>query len=256
MSEKDKTQVGPGLYSPMLPGASTPKPNPLPTLPALGGTLFDKINKSLQDKGINTPSVEALAAPSLMERITKDPAKISLIGKMLKARGKSVSASKEAIQNLFLTEPELASIAAKAGDDYNSLVSLLAEDFLPEFGKQPKQSFEGPSRNIYKYTDDDIDAFVKNIYQEKLMRPPSDEELKMERKKVKPQLEVGTVSTTKLQKNAKGVMEQVTVQQAGPTKEAVALTVEDRLKEANPDDIDRTGRINFNSWLSKNVAGA
>ena len=194
---------------------------------------------------------------SLIDTITQDKARAVLIGKMLKARGKSVGASAEAIKNLFISEPELATIAAQAGDDYNKLISLLNADFIPELGKkEAAPAFTGPSRSIYKYTDDDIDLLIKSVYQEKAMRLPTTEELAKERAKVRPALEKGTVSTTKFVKNAKGVMEQVTVQEGGPTKEAVAGSIEERLKQQNPDDIDRTARIGFSNWISQNAAGA
>jgi len=252
-------QVGPNKFKPTK--APTPQPiptaTPSPTPTSSGSTLIDKINKSLGDKGVKVPPAVGFEAVSLIDSITQDRTRAVLIGKMLKARGKTVGASAEAIKNLFISEPELATIAAKAGDDYNKLISLLNEDFIPELGKKEKApAFTGPSRNIYKYTDADIDLLIKSVYQEKAMRLPTTEELARERAKVRPQLEQGTVSTTKLVKNAQGVMEQVTVQEGGPTKEAVATSIEERLKQTNPDDIDRTARIGFSDWISQNAAGA
>jgi hypothetical protein len=252
----DPNVVGPNKFKAATP---TPRPTPTPTPKPTGGgsTLIDRINKSLADKGIKTITGTDATAVSLIDTITQDKARAITIGKMLKARGKSVGASAEAIKNLFLSEPELATIAAKAGDDYNKLISLLNEDFIPELGKKPATpAFTGPSRSIYKYTDDDLDLLIKNVYQEKALRLPTTEELAKERAKVRPALEKGTVSTTKFVKNAKGVMEQVTTQVGGPTKEAVATSIEERLKLQNPDDVDRAARIGFSNWLSQNAAGA
>ena len=253
----DPNVVGPGKF-----GTPTPKPtprvtpNPFPALPG-NSTLIDRINKSLADKGIKQVTGTDAIAISLIDTITQDKARAITIGKMLKARGKSVGASSEAIKNLFISEPELATIAAQAGDDYNKLISLLNKDFIPELGKkEAAPAFTGPSRSIYKYTDDDLDLLIKNVYQEKALRAPTTEELAKERAKIRPVLEKGTVSTTKFVKNAKGVMEQVTIQEGGPTKEAVAGTIEERLKQQNPDDIDRAARIGFSNWLSQNAAGA
>lgn len=255
----ETTVVGPNRFTPTR--VPTPKPKPTATATpkptATGSTLLDKINKSLADKGVKVPTGTDYQAISLIDSIAQDKTKAVLIGKMLKARGKSVGASAEAIKNLFLSEPELATIAAKAGDDYNKLISLLNEDFIPELGKKAAApAFTGPSRSIYKYTDADIDLLIKSVYQEKAMRLPTTEELAKERAKVRPALEKGTVSTTKFVKNAKGVMEQVTVQEGGPTKEAVATSIEERLKQTNPDDIDRAARIGFSDWISQNAAGA
>ena len=262
-------QVGPGKFKPTkapskVPSTTTafPKipgttPTPAPTQTAADSTLVAKINKSLADKGMPQINVDAVAPLSLIQSIALDPAKIALIGKMLKARGKTVSASKEAIQNLFATEAELITIAANAGNDYNKLVSLLNEDYIPELGKkEAAPAFTGPSRSIYKYTDDDLNLLIKNVYQTAALRLPSEEELKKERAKIRPELEKGTVSTTKFVKNAKGVTEQVTTQVGGPTKEAIATSIEERLKQENPDDIDRAARIGFSSWITQNAAGA
>lgn len=251
----DPNVVGPNKFKPTK--APTPQPTPSPTPTGGGSTLIDRINKSLADKGIKTVTGTDAVAVSLIDTITQDKARAVVIGKMLKARGKSVGASAEAIKNLFISEPELATIAAKAGDDYNKLISLLNEDFIPQLGKkEAAPAFTGPSRSIYKYTDDDLDLLIKNVYQEKALRVPTTEELAKERAKIRPALEKGTVSTTKFVKNAKGVMEQVTIQEGGPTKEAVATSIEERLKQQNPDDIDRAARIGFSNWLSQNAAGA
>jgi hypothetical protein len=254
----DPNVVGPGKF-----GTPTPKPtprvtpNPLPSLSSTGSTLIDRINKSLADKGIKPITGTDATAVSLVDTITQDKARAITIGKMLKARGKNVGASAESIKLLFGSEPELIAIAAQAGDDYNKLISLLNKDFIPELGKkEAAPAFTGPSRSIYKYTDDDLDLLIKNVYQEKALRAPTTEELAKERAKIRPVLEKGTVSTTKFVKNAKGVMEQVTIQEGGPTKEAVAGTIEERLKQQNPDDIDRAARIGFSNWLSQNAAGA
>jgi hypothetical protein len=253
----DPNVVGPGRFTPTPKPTPKATPNPLPPLLGGGSTLIDKINKSLADKGAKGAVTDGGQGVSLIDTITQDRARAVLIGKMLKARGKSVGASAEAIKNLFLSEPELATIAAKAGDDYNKLISLLNEDFIPELGKKPATpAFTGPSRSIYKYTDDDLDLLIKNVYQEKALRLPTTEELAKERAKVRPALEKGTVSTTKFVKNAKGVMEQVTTQVGGPTKEAVAGSIEERLRQQNPDDIDRAARIGFSNWISQNAAGA
>jgi hypothetical protein len=257
----ETTVVGPNRFSPTPVPRVTPTPKPtssaLPPLPGTGSTLIDKINKSLADKGAKGAVTDGGQGVSLIDTITQDKARAITIGKMLKARGKSVGASAEAIKNLFMSEPELITIAAQAGDDYNKLISLLNADFIPELGKkEAAPAFTGPSRSIYKYTDDDIDLLIKSVYQEKALRLPTTEELAKERAKVRPALETGTVSTTKFVKNKKGVMEQVTVQEGGPTKEAVATSIEERLKQQNPDDIDRAARIGFSNWLSQNAAGA
>ena len=217
---------------------------------------MDKIKQSLADKGAVVVDVATAEEVSLIDSITQDKAKAVTIGKMLKARGKNVGASAEAIKNLFISEPELATLASQAGNDYYKLVSLLNSDYLPELGKQPAAP-NYPSRSVYKYSVEDVNQFINAVYTDKLMRPATPEEIAALRDKVKPKLEQGTLSTTKNIRNPKtGKMEQVTVQEAGPTKEAVALDIGKQLEQLNPDEADRTARINFSSWLSQNVAGA
>jgi hypothetical protein len=69
-------------------------------------------------------------------------------------------------------------------------------------------------------------------------------------------LNTGTVTRYKKVKNKKGVLENVATTTPGLTPAEAQRTVEDRLKELNPDDYDRTKRIEFSSWLSQNMAGA
>jgi hypothetical protein len=256
------SQVGPGKYTGKVPTpkVTVPTPTPTPTPTTTGvkpNSIFDKLNAKLKDKGVTGAEVTDTKGASLIDVITQDKAKATLLGKMLKARGKQVGASVEAIRNLFLSEPELASIATQAGDDYNKLVSLLSSDFLPGLSSDKPDAPNYPSRNVYKYTDDDIDLLINNVYQGKLMRTATEQELEDERKKIRPQLEVGTLSTTKNVRNPKtGKMETVTVQQGGPTKEAIASDIGKQLELINPDEVDRTARINFSDWLSQNVQGA
>jgi hypothetical protein len=69
-------------------------------------------------------------------------------------------------------------------------------------------------------------------------------------------LNQGTVTTYKKVRNKKGQMENVQTTTPGLTPEKAQETVEQRLRELNPDDADRADRIRFADWLSGNVAGA
>jgi hypothetical protein len=68
-------------------------------------------------------------------------------------------------------------------------------------------------------------------------------------------LNTGTVTRYKKVKNKKGVLENVTTTTPGLTPAEAQRTVEDRLKELNPDDYDRAKRIEWSSWLSQNMGG-
>jgi hypothetical protein len=68
-------------------------------------------------------------------------------------------------------------------------------------------------------------------------------------------LNTGTVTRYKKVKNKKGVLENVATTTPGLTPAEAQRTVEDRLKELNPDDYDRAKRIEWSSWLSQNMGG-
>jgi hypothetical protein len=88
-----------------------------------------------------------------------------------------------------------------------------------------------------------------------IMRTLKDDE-KEELLKVLEKLNQGTVTTYKKVRNKKGQMENVQTTTPGLTSEKAQATVEQRLRELNPDDADRADRIRWAEWLSGNVAGA
>ena len=91
------------------------------------------------------------------------------------------------------------------------------------------------------------------------MRDADEQEIKDILKKagVDKMIAEGTVTTTKKVKNPKtGKLENVTTTTPGFNAQTAQLTIEDKLKELNPDEYDRTKRIEWSSWISKNLAGA
>jgi hypothetical protein len=69
-------------------------------------------------------------------------------------------------------------------------------------------------------------------------------------------LNTGTVTEYKKTKNKKtGKLENVAVTTPGLTEAAAQRTIEDRLKELNPDDYDRAKRIEWQSWIMQNMGG-
>jgi len=68
-------------------------------------------------------------------------------------------------------------------------------------------------------------------------------------------LNTGTVTKYKKVRNKKGVLENVATTTPGLTEAEAQRTVEDRLKELNPDDVDRVKRIEWSSWLNQNMGG-
>jgi hypothetical protein len=116
-----------------------------------------------------------------------------------------------------------------------------------------------PTRQISKIDPIIIKDFVSGIYEKTLGRTATEAEKNEWYVKLKPSIETGVVTETKKIKNKKtGKMENVVI--TDPTKgfnqEAAGINIEQKLKEANPDDYDRKKRIEFSDWLSQNMGGA
>jgi hypothetical protein len=257
---KKEPQVGPGKYDP-----TSPKKTVAPFTPALPGMkpvnpkvsgITNILDQKLLDKDIKWESSDSKEIETLDLVDTLNNKQIETIAKILDKKRYQVKASAEFIKNMFLSEPELATIAANSGGDYDTLVSKLEADLLPGLVKGGGGE-NLPTRSIYKYNDEDVDAIINSVYQRKLMRPATPAELEEERTQAKIKLEQGTLTTTKKVKNpVTGKLEAVVTQEAGPTKEVVEQSIEERIKALNPDEADRTARIGFSSWLSQNVQGA
>lgn len=257
---KKEAQVGPGKYGPTTPKKTTPQP--LPTLPGTNpvnpqaSAITNILDQKLIDKNFNWKPLDSAEAQTINIVDTLNNDQLTVLAKILKKKTYTVKASAQYIKNLFSTEPELIAIASKSNGDYNTLVANLSADILPGLARDGGGE-NLPSRSIYKYNDEDVDALINNLYQKRLMRPATPEELARERADAKLKLEEGTVTTSKKVRNpVTGKLEVVTTQDAGPTKEAVSQSIEERIKALNPDEADRTARIEFSSWLSQNVAGA
>jgi hypothetical protein len=257
---KKEQQVGPGKFNP-----NSPTKTVTPSMPALPGTkpvnpkvsgITSILDQKIIDKNFNWKSgdSEEIQTIDLMDTLSNN--QLEVIARILKKKTYTVKASAQYIKNLFASEPELIKIAFDSKGDYNTLVSKLNEDILPGLAKGGDGE-NLPTRSIYKYNDEDVDAIINSVYQRKLMRPATPAELEEERTQAKIKLEQGTLTTTKKVKNpVTGKLEAVVTQEAGPTKEVVEQSIEERIKALNPDEADRTARIEFSSWLSQNVQGA
>ena len=116
-----------------------------------------------------------------------------------------------------------------------------------------------PDRSITKIDPEVTKAIANAAFQSAYMRDGSEEEIKDILKKagVDKMIAEGTVTTTKKVKNpTTGKLENVTTTTPGFNAQTAQLSIEDKLKELNPDEFDRTKRIDFGSWLSKNLVGA
>jgi hypothetical protein len=111
-----------------------------------------------------------------------------------------------------------------------------------------------PQRSISKLDRDTTFKQIDNWSSNTLMRRLDDTEKESLFALLK-DLNTGTVTTYKKVKNKKGVLENVATTTPGLTDAEAQRTVEDRLKELNPDDVDRVKRIEWSSWLSQNMGG-
>lgn len=251
-SPTSSSRVGSGNYNPGQ--INNPNPAPSPTSTSMStDEIIKRINQKFGDKDWSFTD-EEFAPVSLIDRLSDST--LTLIGKILKNRGKTVTASREAIKNMFITEPELATIAARAENDANKLISLLGEDTLPGLTKSGTGTTI-PTRQIYQYSDDDIRTIVDESYMNSVGRKATPEEFAARLASVRTDLSVGTLTTTKKIKNPKtGALENVVTQEAGPTKTSIQTGLETEIKAAAPEEVDIKQRGEFASWLSQNAAGA
>lgn len=131
-------------------------------------------------------------------------------------------------------------------------MQLLTDSLKSVKGDEPTL----PTRSISKLdrtrTFEQIDAWAQNT----LMAPVNAEQ-KAALFDILSEMNTGTLTEYKKVKNKKtGKMENVQVTTPGLTEERAQKTVEQKLKELNPDDVDRAQRIKFSDWISQNLAGA
>ena len=111
-----------------------------------------------------------------------------------------------------------------------------------------------PQRSIQKIDPIVIKDFVSGIYEKTLGRVATDDEKNQWYSQLKPAIEGGTVTETKKIKNKKtGKLENVSTTTPGFNQQATQISIEQKLKEANPDDYDRQKRMDFSTWLSQNL---
>lgn len=113
------------------------------------------------------------------------------------------------------------------------------------------------NRQVYNYKPEEINALINDVYTTTLGRSATPEELAARFATLNKQIKTGTTTTSKVVKNATtNKMETLVTSTPAFSKEAAKTSIEEELKKANPDDFDRKSRIDFASFLTKNVAGA
>lgn len=204
------------------------------------------INNKLGNKNINIKieDTDPLAITS-----TYNVAQLTAIGKILGKFGYSVKSSATGVQALLNTDPVLLAISSKS-KNYGEFIANLSKDYLPGLDKSGDGDPKLPTKTISQYDPIVLSNFVDSIYQNTLGRKASAEESAGSLKQLQAMINKGTVTTSKVVGG-----QNVVTTTPGFSQERAQATIEEQLKELNPDDYDRTKRIDFSSWLSQNIGG-
>jgi hypothetical protein len=226
------------------------KPKVIPTT-VLSGGVIDSINKKLEAKGYKiTP--ETVTQLGLVDSFT--PEQLSVIYKLVKTRGYSPKKSIEDVRELLNKDPAMLTLASRS-TDYSTFVKNLEKDLLPGVGDDTAANI--PTRTISEQRPEVLENLVDTWYKRVLSRPASKEEKAARLAEMQAEIAQGTVTTSTKVKNPKtGKMETVVKSTPGFSQASSEARITEQLKALNPDDFDRTKRVEFSSWISQNVAGA
>lgn len=247
------TQVGPGKWMPnQIPGTTQPSVSSTPI--TLNAGSIAKIESILGSKltGVGNVPIVPKVNFNLLESL--NDTQLTEVAKILKAMNYTVKKSKGDVKRLFQTEPVLKSIISTGITTFPDLRNALMADYLPG---QEVQKETLPSRTVTKVNPVVFGQIIDDIYVKNLKRKATKEELDVLVKEYTPKLEGGTLTEVAKKKNPKtGKLESVTTVTPSMNQQEAEISIEQRLKELNPDDFDRAKRIDFNSWINKNVMGA
>lgn len=176
------------------------------------------------------------------------PEQLTNIGKILKKFGYKIKPSTEGIQSLLNSDPVLIAIGTKS-PTYAQFVNNLAKDYLPGLDTSTGGA-KLPTKTVSQYDPIVLTNFVDSVYQNTLGRKATAEESAASLKQLETMVNAGTVTTSKVVDG-----QNVVTTTPGFSQERAQATIEEQLKELNPDDYDRKARIDFSSWLSQNIGG-
>jgi hypothetical protein len=235
-------------FSTTIPGA---KPSTTPAATPIDSGLAARISNKF--KSLDIPLVPTTVNGIQGAEVYTD-AQLTKIGLVLKKLNYPVKSTAASVKTLLATEPELIQLMSNS-KTYSDFLTGLEKQYLPGLDTQPAPTY--PTRQIYKYSDDSIASLVDSAYQEKFGRTATEEEKQAKIASIRKELEVGTVSSTKLVKNPKtGKMENVvTQQQQGLTTAEATAKLEKELQASNPEAYQRNKALEFNSALQKILAG-
>jgi hypothetical protein len=203
------------------------------------------INSKLGNKNID---IKIETTDPLAVTNSYNNAQLTAIGKILRQMGYSVKASTTDILYKLTTDPVLLSIGNNS-KNYGEFITNLSKDYMPgldKSGGSPKL----PTKTISQYDPIVLSNFVDTVYQNTLGRKATAEENAASLKQLQTMVNAGTVTTSKVVGG-----QNVVTTTPGFSQERAQATIEEQLKQLNPDDYDRKARIDFSSWLSQNIGG-
>ncbi len=251
-SPSSTSRVGGNKYT---PGAVKPQPVATPAqTPA--GLSAEAISQIQQIVGITLNQVGTTGAVNptfnyaLLESMSD--AELTDIARLLKKMGFTVKGSKGSIKALFATDPALDAIL-KNSFTPTELKQNLLKDYLPLGGDATENL---PTRTITMQDPVVLGEIVDSAYQSRYMRNATPEEKAKHIKNFEEDINAGTLTTTKRVKNKKtGKMENVVTVESKFSQAKAGTELEESLKKLNPDEFDRTKRIQFSDFIMQNTMG-
>lgn len=235
-------------------GRGTNSSNAVPNTPSLGGNVLppissswaNNINNRLTDARIGLAPTSFQQSASLVDSFTKP--QLTNIAKVLKSLGYSKSQISTGMKVKDILVSDFGTTLASS-KTYNDFVNTVSVDVLTGLNTDARANV--PTQTIQKYDPVVLGKLIDNIYQETLGEPATEAQKALRLAELEGMINTGTTTTTK-KVGGKNV---VTVT-PGFSQERATATIEEQLKIMNPDEFDRKKRIDFNGWLSQNVAGA
>jgi hypothetical protein len=206
----------------------------------------NNINSRLQDARIGLAPTSFQQSAGLADSFTKP--QLTNIAKVLKSLGYSKSQISTGMKVKDILVNDFATTLASS-KTYNDFVNSVSVDVLT--GLNTDTDANVPTKTVQKYDPVVLGKLIDNIYQETLGQPASESQKALRMAELEGMINTGTTTTTK-KVGGKNV---VTVT-PGFSQERATANIEEQLKLVNPDEFDRKKRIDFQGWLSKNVAGA
>jgi len=216
------------------------------TLPPISSTWANNINNRLQDARIGLAPTSFQQGASLVDSFTKP--QLTNIAKVLKSLGYSKSQISTGMKVKDILVSDFGTTLASS-KTYNDFVNSVSVDVLT--GLNTDANANVPTQTIQKYDPVVLGKLIDNIYQETLGQPATEAQKALRMAELEGMIASGTTTTSK-RVGGKNV---VTVT-PGFSQERAKTTIEEQLKVMNPDEFDRKKRIDFQGWLSQNVAGA